>query len=210
MKWGKIRSVLAAVVGGRLRVNPTPPRWSSFPHSWSRTLKLRKTQFEMLPKHLSPVISPEVCFPSCCLRVRRESQKVVTDQMRLPEKERRGWGAQIQLLKVLWSQHVHHILWSTRRRGARLKMRMVRTREQGCLPTSRIRWGGVRNRSVGLLQGRCHSCGSSGNSVAAKGLRRALLPSLLSCEHWFCCLSSHLKSSSPQHTLLLPVILVWQ
>ena len=100
-------------------------------------MKLRKTQLEMLPKHLSPVISPEVCFPSCCSGVRRESQKVVTDQMRLPEKERRGWEAQIQLLKVLWSQHVHHILWSTWRRGAWLKMRMVRTREQGCLPTSR-------------------------------------------------------------------------
>lgn len=116
MKWGKIRSALAAAVGGRHRANPTPPRWSSCPHSWSRTLKLQKTQLEMLPKHLSPVTSPEVCFPSCCLQVRRESQKVVTDQMRLSE-ERRGWGAQIQLLRVLWSQHVHHILWSTWRRG---------------------------------------------------------------------------------------------
>ena len=136
MKWGKIRSALAEVVGGRHRANPTPPRWSSCPHSWSRTLKLQKTQLEMLPKHLSPVISPEVCFASCCLQVRRESQKVVTDQMRRHE-ERRGWGAQIQLLRVWWSQHVQHILWSTWRRGVWLKMRMVQTREQGCLPTSR-------------------------------------------------------------------------
>lgn len=45
---------------------PTPPRSSSFPQSWSRTLKLQKTQFEMLCKHLSPVISFGACFLSCC------------------------------------------------------------------------------------------------------------------------------------------------